>query len=54
MLRGLVQNAKYKIRAEDHSTGDAIYSGADLMNAGLSLKLPGKYTSDLVYIEEVH
>lgn len=52
-LRGLVQSAKYKIHTEDHSTGDAIYSGVDLMNTGLNLELPGKYTSDLVYIEEV-
>ena len=52
-LKGLAPNTNYKVRTEDHSTSDATYSGADLMNTGLTIQLPGKYTSDLVYLEEV-
>lgn len=40
------------IDQEDHSTPEAVYSGADLMGAGLNIQLPNKYTSDLVYLEE--
>jgi len=53
-LKGLEPTTKYKVRTEDHSTPDATYSGASLMNTGLNIQLPGKYTSDLVYLEEVH
>jgi hypothetical protein len=52
-LKGLKADAKYKVRTEDRSTVEAIYSGTELMNTGLGIHLPGKYTSDLVYIEEV-
>jgi hypothetical protein len=52
-LRGLAPKTRYRVRSEDHSTPDATYSGADLMDAGLTIQLPGKYTSDLVYLEEV-
>ena len=52
-LKGLAPNSKYKIRAEDHSTAESTYSGAELMDKGLVIHLPGKYTSDLVYLEEV-
>jgi hypothetical protein len=53
-LKGLAADAKYKLRTEDHSTPDGTYSGAKLMNTGLTIALPRKYTSDLVYLEEVH
>jgi len=53
-LSGLMPDAKYKLRTEDHSTHDATYSGEQLMNTGLTIALPGKYTSDLIYLEEVH
>jgi alpha-galactosidase len=52
-LKGLAPNAKYKVRTEDHSTAEAVYSGIDLMNTGLGIQLTEKYTSDLVYVEEV-
>ncbi|HEX4426256.1 MAG TPA: alpha-galactosidase [Terriglobales bacterium] len=51
-LRGLSSGKRYKVRTEDHSTAERIYSGAELMDAGLSIHLAGKYTSDLIYIEE--
>ncbi len=52
-LKGLTPDAKYKVRAEDHSTVVATYSGTELMSNGLTIHLPGKYTSDLVYLEQV-
>jgi hypothetical protein len=52
-LKGLTPKVRYKVRTEDRSTSEGIYSGTELMNAGLSIHLPGKYTSDLVYLEEI-
>ena len=52
-LRGLDPGTNYKVRTEDHSTKDGTYSGQELMSSGLTLRLPGKYTSDLVYLEAV-
>jgi hypothetical protein len=52
-LRGLERNTKYKVRTEDHSTDDKTYTGAELMSTGLAIHLPDKYSSDLVYVEEV-
>ncbi len=53
LLKGLEPTATYKVRAEDHSTRGTTYSGQELMNSGLVIHLPGRYTSDLVYLEEV-
>ncbi len=52
-LKGLAPNEKYKIRSEDHSLAEGVFSGGDLMNSGLTIRLPGKYTSDLIYVEHV-
>ena len=51
-LKGLEPDARYKVTAEDRSTKEAIYSGRELMN-GLAIRLPEKYTSDLVYLEAI-
>jgi Melibiase/Glycosyl hydrolase family 36 C-terminal domain len=53
-LKGLAPTAKYKVHGEDHSTAASTYTGAELMDAGLTITLPRKYTSDLVYLEEIH
>jgi hypothetical protein len=53
-LKGLAQGAQYSVRTEDHSVPNGTYSGAKLMATGLTVHLPAKYTSDLLYIEEVH
>jgi hypothetical protein len=53
LLKGLEPTATYRVRAEDHSTKGTTYSGEELTNRGLVIHLPGKYTSDLVYLEEV-
>jgi hypothetical protein len=52
-LKGLVADEKYTVRSEDHSTQERTYSGAVLMKSGLMIRLPERYTSDLVYLEEV-
>lgn len=53
-LKGLLPAGHYKVTTEDHSTADATYSGAELMSDGLAIHLPDRYTSDLVYLEEIH
>ena len=53
LLKGLEPNANYKVRTADHSTKETIYSGQELMNRGLEIHLPRKYTSDLVYLEAI-
>ena len=53
MLRGLLANERYKVAAEDHSTAEADYTGVALMETGLAIRLPAKYTSDLIYVEEI-
>lgn len=50
-LKGLAADAQYHIRSEDGSIEEETRAGSDLMNAGLRVKLPGKYTSDLIFVE---
>ncbi|MEO8658827.1 MAG: alpha-galactosidase [Bryobacteraceae bacterium] len=50
-LKGLATAKKYKVWGEDKSIDPAELTGAQLMSSGLRIKLPGKYTSDLIYIE---
>jgi hypothetical protein len=52
-LKGLVSGTRYKVRTEDRSTPEATYTGNELMTTGLTIQLPGRYTSDLIYLEEV-
>ena len=52
VLKGLSPAARYRVTAEDRSTAEATYSGEALMSTGLLIRLPGKDTSDLVYLEE--
>jgi Glycosyl hydrolase family 36 C-terminal domain len=53
-VKGLAADKKYTVRSEDHSTPDATYSGRDLMTTGLTIQLPDRYTSDLLYFEAAH
>jgi hypothetical protein len=53
-LKGLTAETKYKVSTEDHSTPEATYSGGELMSTGLTIQLPARYTSDLVFLEEAH
>jgi Melibiase/Glycosyl hydrolase family 36 C-terminal domain len=52
-LKGLASGTRYRVRTEDRSTPDATYTGNELMTTGLTIQLPGRYTSDLIYLEEV-
>jgi hypothetical protein len=54
VLKGLAADSSYTVRSEDHSTPGATYSGRDLMTKGLTIQLPARYTSDLLYFEAAH
>jgi alpha-galactosidase len=51
-LKGLAAYKSYRIRSEDGSVKQGVQMGASLMNLGLRVMLTGKYTSDLIYLEE--
>jgi len=51
-LQGLIGGQRYHIWSEDGSVSYATQTGTDLMNTGIGIKLPGKYSSDLVYVEQ--
>jgi alpha-galactosidase len=51
-LAGLEPKKTYKIHGEDSSVRPGTFTGAELINQGLMIRLPGKFTSDLVYVEE--
>lgn len=51
-LKGLATGGRYRVRSEDHSIPEATQSGSELMSAGLSIKLPHKFSSDLIFVEQ--
>jgi alpha-galactosidase len=51
-LKGLMPEAQYRIHSEDESVPEEIRGGNDLMSSGLKVKLPRKYSSDLIYLEQ--
>jgi hypothetical protein len=51
-LKGLEPATHYRVRSQDGSVAEETRTGAGLMQEGLRIKLPGKYTSDLVFLEE--
>ena len=51
-LAGLEGARSYRVRGEDGSLATAVYSGEALMNDGITLELPRKFTSDIIYVEE--
>lgn len=51
-LKGLEAHQHYRVWGEDASVGPAVWSGADLTERGLTVRLPDRYTSDLVYLQE--
>jgi hypothetical protein len=52
-LKGLAPETQYHIRSEDGSVAEETSTGKNLMTAGIKVKLPGKYTSDLIYLKQV-
>jgi alpha-galactosidase len=51
-LAGLDPKKTYKVRGEDASVRAASVSGDALMNQGMEVRLPEKFSSDLIYVEE--
>ena len=51
-LKGLEPAIHYRVRSQDGSVTERTHTGTELMHDGLRIRLPGKYTSDLVYLEE--
>jgi len=51
-LKGLEPAMHYRVRSQDGSVAEETHTGNELMQDGLTIKLPGKYTSDLIYLEE--
>ena len=50
-LQGLDPAGSYRIASEDGSLSEKVLSGAALMDDGIVLTLPGKFTSDLLFVE---
>lgn len=50
-LKGLDAQSIYDVWSEDGSITPATLTGAELMDSGLTISLPGQYTSDLIYVE---
>ena len=53
-LAGLESKKTYEIHGEDSSVKPGSFTGAELINQGLEIRLPGKFTSDLVYVQETN
>jgi alpha-galactosidase len=51
-LAGLDAKKAYRIRGEDASIQAGSFSGDALMNRGIEVRLPDKFSSDLLYVEE--
>jgi len=51
-LKGLETIQRYRVWCEDGSVAPLVRTGAELMQHGLPVRLPERYTSDLVYVQE--
>jgi hypothetical protein len=51
-LTGLEATKRYRVWSEDGSLEPGLRRGTDLMRSGLTVRLPERYTSDLVYFQE--
>lgn len=51
-LRSLDRARSYWVWSEDGSTAAGLRTGAELMDVGLTLSLPDRYTSDLIYVQD--
>jgi alpha-galactosidase len=51
-LRGLEPEREYLIWSEDGGVSVGRVTGAGLMERGVSIKLPERYTSDLIYVQD--
>jgi hypothetical protein len=51
-LAGLDPKKTYRIHGEDGALKAGTFSGAALMNQGMEVRLPNKFSSELAYVEE--
>ncbi len=51
-LAGLEPGRTYQVHGEDGSVRTGAYSGQSLMDDGIEVRLPAKFTSDLLYVEQ--
>jgi hypothetical protein len=51
-LKGLKPHHKYWVWCEDGSIHPGLRKGGELMQTGLSVRLPGRYTSDLIFLQD--
>ena len=51
-LAGLDPKRSYQIRGEDGALQSGRFTGDSLMSQGVDVRLPAKFTSELVYVEE--
>jgi alpha-galactosidase len=50
-LPGLAPEGQFHVRSEEGSVPEQVRPGSELMTGGLRVKLPNRYSSDLIYIE---
>jgi hypothetical protein len=51
-LKGLDSLKRYRLWSEDGSVAPGVRTGAELTGRGLAIRLPERYTSDLIYVQE--
>lgn len=51
--RGLQAANRYQVRFQDHTSADVEMAGAELMEAGVMVKLPIENSSEILHIEEI-
>ena len=53
VLRGLDPASRYQLRFHDHSAGDQIINGHELMKTGFAVQLPSANSSEIIFLEEL-
>ena len=53
VLRGLDPASRYQLRFHDHSAGDQIINGHELMKTGFAVQLPIANSSEIIFLEEL-
>jgi hypothetical protein len=51
-IRGVHPDRRYRVRFFDHSSSDSMAYGRDLLTKGLTVRLPGPNSSELIFLEE--
>ena len=53
VLRGLDPDQQYRLHFQDHSSADRTTSGKTLLEQGVTVELPGPYSSELVFLKAI-